>query len=186
MVGDLDYSFHAGDAGIMGLVGDHNKKSDKEHHNEEKPKKKKQPKKAEGEEGQVGEGQPEQEGEEEEEEEEEEAEPVRPEESLTPDNYTICAPQLLHLDAEGKPLWFNGWLLDNKFADKKQKKFGRFDHYLIEPKDIREPGAWQLEESNMCCLTTDTDKKLDFSEAEKQLLADMMKKAREVGAPGSG
>ena len=38
----------------------------------------------------------------------------------------------------------------------------------------------------MCCLTTDADKKYDFSEAEKQMLADMMKKAKEVGAPGSG
>ena len=49
LVGDMDYAFHAGDAGIMGVVGDHKKKDDEEHHDEEKPKKKK-PKK-EGEEG---------------------------------------------------------------------------------------------------------------------------------------
>ena len=165
----------------MGLVGDHKKKGEDEHHDEEKPKKKKKPKKPEGEGDQEGEAQLEEEVE-----EEEEEEPAHPEAPLTPDNYTICAPQLLHLDTEGKPFWFNGWLLDNKFADKKQKKFGTFDHYLIEPHDLREPGAWQLEESNMCCLTTDLDKKFDFSQAEKQLLADMMKRAREVGAPGSG
>ncbi|RMZ84737.1 hypothetical protein DV737_g984, partial [Chaetothyriales sp. CBS 132003] len=94
--------------------------------------------------------------------------------------------QLLHLDTDGKPLWFNGWLLDNKFAEKKQKKFGLFVHYLIEPREVRDPVAWQLEESNMCCLTTDPDKKFDFSDAEKKLLQDMMTKAREVGAPGSG
>ncbi|RMZ90296.1 hypothetical protein DV736_g2474, partial [Chaetothyriales sp. CBS 134916] len=108
------------------------------------------------------------------------------EESSTPENYTICAPQLLHLDTDGKPFWFNGWLLDNKYAEKKQKKIGSFVHYLIEPRDVRDPVAWQLEESNMCCLTTDPDKKFDFSDAEKKLLEDMITKATEVGAPGSG
>ena len=107
--------------------------------------------------------------------------PPSPPSDAEPRNYTICSPQLLHLDLEGKPLWFNGWLLDNKFADKKQKKFGRFQHYLIEPKDVREPGAWQLEESNMCCLTTDKELKRDFSEEEKGVLEMMISQAKEVG-----
>lgn len=101
-----------------------------------------------------------------------------------PSSYSICAPQLLHLDYEGRPLWFNGWLLDNKFADKKQKKFGKFEHYLIEPRDVRDPGAWQLEESNMCCLTTDAPLKRDFSPEEKAVLAMMIQQAKDVGVPG--
>lgn len=112
--------------------------------------------------------------------EEEEAEPIDEE----PSTYSICAPQLLHLDYEGKPLWFNGWLLDNKFADKKQKKFGKFEHYLIEPRDVRDPGAWQLEESNMCCLTTDAPLKRDFSPEERSILAMMIQQAKDVGVPG--
>jgi hypothetical protein len=39
-----------------------------------------------------------------------------------PNNFTICSPQLLHFGTDGKPLWFNGWLLSNKFADKKKRK----------------------------------------------------------------
>lgn len=104
-----------------------------------------------------------------------------PPEAKDPENYTICSPQLLHLDLDGKPLWFNGWLLDNKFADKKQKRFGRFEHYLIEPRDVRDPGAWQLEESNMCCLTTDAALKRDFSPQEKEVLEMMIAQAKEVG-----
>ena len=111
----------------------------------------------------------------------EEPEPIKPEDIPEPSNYTICSPQLLHLDLQGKPLWFNGWLLDNKFADKKQKKFGKFEHYLIEPRDIRDPGAWQLEESNMCCLTTDPELKKDFSKEERDILAMMIAQAKEVG-----
>lgn len=176
MVGDLDYAFHQGDAGIMGVV----QSPEEEHEDEGRPKKKKKKQRPEGEEGE--EGRHEDEGAEEVEEEEEHSESP----PSDPDHYTICAPQLLHLDASGKPLWFNGWLLSNKFADRKQKTFGKYEHYLIEPRDVREPGAWQLHEHNECCLTTDTDKKFDFSEAEKQLIRDMMTKAKEVGAPGSG
>lgn len=99
----------------------------------------------------------------------------------TPDNYTICAPQLLHLDIHGKPLWFNGWLLHNKFADKRKKAFAKFQHYLIEPRDIREPGAWQLAESNMCCLTTDHDKMFTFSREEKATLQMIMDRAQAMG-----
>jgi alpha 1,3-mannosyltransferase len=172
LVGDLDYTFHAGDAGIMGMV----QQPEEEHKQEEKPRRRRKKPRPEGE-GPPPEGQPE-------EEEWEEIEEPEPDEHA-PDHYTICAPQLLHLDTSGKPLWFNGWLLSNKFADKKQKRFGRFDHYLIEPRDVRDPGAWQLHENNECCLTTDPDKKFDFSDSERQLLAEMMAQAKEVGAPGS-
>jgi hypothetical protein len=105
--------------------------------------------------------------------------------STGPSSYTLCSPQLLHLDHDGTPLWFNGWLLDNKFADRNSKKFGSFTHYLAEPTDFREPTAWQLHENNQCCLTTDADKMFVFSEKEKKLLERMMNKAREVGAPGA-
>lgn len=102
-----------------------------------------------------------------------------------PESYTLCSPQLLHLDTDGTPLWFNGWLLDNKFADKSKKKFGTFLHYLIEPTEIREPTPWQLHENNECCLTVEREGMRVFSEQEKHLLKKMMDKAREVGAPGS-
>ena len=119
-----------------------------------------------------------------EEEEEPEATPEPPKSAEAPDEYTICAPQLLHLNTDGTPLWFNGWLLDNKFADRNSKKFGAFDTYLVEPRDIREPGAWQLHENNQCCLTTDRDKTFKFTERERGLMTKMMERARVVGAPG--
>lgn len=103
------------------------------------------------------------------------------EDDSPPDNYTICAPQLLHLDTHGKPLWFNGWLLHNKFADKRKKAFAKFEQYLVEPRDVREPGAWQLAESNMCCLTTDHDKMFDFSREEKATLKMIMDRAQAMG-----
>lgn len=93
----------------------------------------------------------------------------------------ICSPQLLHLDIQGKPLWFNGGLVRNKFLDKREWKFGTWDSYLVEPRDIREPGAWFLGEANMCCLTTDHHLKGDLSAQEKALLDAMVKQAKQVG-----
>ncbi|KIW63747.1 hypothetical protein PV04_08726 [Phialophora macrospora] len=182
LVGDQEYSFHQGDAGTMGVV--QKPKSEPEPAEPPKPKlvKKKRPVLDEAGQPKVDES-----GEvilEEYEtvEEPDPATPPAPQEDLPePSNYTICSPQLLHLDLEGKPLWFNGWLLDNKFANKKQKKFGKFETYLIEPRDIRDPGAWQLEESNMCCLTTDANLKRDFTPEERDILSMMIGQAKEVG-----
>jgi len=170
----MEYSFHAGDAGIMGTVQTHELTEEEK---AEKARKRKEEK------NKPFDGEaPQDEGAHiEPVVEEPEEDPLMEEE---PSTYSICAPQLLHLDLEGKPLWFNGWLLDNKFADKKQKKFGKFEHYLIEPRDIRDPGAWQLEESNMCCLTTDAPLKRDFSPEEKSILAMMIQQAKDVGVAG--
>jgi len=193
LVGDTQYHFHTGDAGIMGKLDAERQfvavQMKKEKAREERRKKLqlRQREKKEGEE-EHPEGEEKHDEEHKEEEVVEEHEYTLVEDPNSPDapsNYTICAPQLLHLDTNDEPLWFNGWLLDNKFADKNQKKFGQFDHYLIEPRDIREPGAWQLEEHNSCCLTTDKDKMKHFSDHEKELLQMFMDKAREVGAPGS-
>lgn len=172
----MDYAFHHGDAGIMGSVQTHELTEEEKQEKAKKKKNKNKPFNGEtppdGETSEVGAVA---------ETEDEETDAADDEE---PSTYSICAPQLLHLDLQGKPLWFNGWLLDNKFADKKQKKFGKFEHYLIEPRDVRDPGAWQLEESNMCCLTTDAPLKRDFSQEEKAVLAMMIQQARDVGVPG--
>lgn len=68
--------------------------------------------------------------------------------TTAPEMYTICAPQLLHLDRSGRPLWFNGWLLPNKFDKGKNREPSRFEAFLREPREIRDPGACN------CGLTT--------------------------------
>ena len=93
----------------------------------------------------------------------------------------MCSPQLLHLDLEGKPFWFNGGLVRNKFLERRQWKFGTFDSYLIEPRDVREPGAWILGEGNMCCLTTDNHLYGLLTAAEKELIDEMIAQARSMG-----
>ncbi|POS80145.1 alpha-1,3-mannosyltransferase [Diaporthe helianthi] len=93
----------------------------------------------------------------------------------------MCSPQLLHLDLEGKPFWFNGGLVTNKFLERRRWKFGTFDSYLIEPRDVREPGAWILGEGNMCCLTTDNHLYGMLTTAEKDLMGMMIAQARRMG-----
>ncbi|CAN8100717.1 unnamed protein product [Discula destructiva] len=93
----------------------------------------------------------------------------------------ICSPQLLHLDLDGRPLWFNGGLVRNKFLDRREWKFGTWDTFLIEPRDIREPGAWFLGDANMCCLTSDSHLKEALSANEMRLLDAMVSQAKKVG-----
>jgi hypothetical protein len=47
-------------------------------------------------------------------------------------NFKICAPQILHLDTAGQPLWLNGWLLPNKFSNDNQQQPGKFDGFIKE------------------------------------------------------
>ncbi|OJD15138.1 hypothetical protein AJ78_04595 [Emergomyces pasteurianus Ep9510] len=97
-----------------------------------------------------------------------------------PKNYTICAPQLLHLDTNGLPLWFNGWLLGNKYADGDQRKPAEFEVYMEEPTRPGAVDAWKLTESNICCLTADRTFLVDASDqATVKMLIDL---AKEVGA----
>ncbi|KAF9892063.1 hypothetical protein FE257_002469 [Aspergillus nanangensis] len=99
-----------------------------------------------------------------------------------PSNYTICAPQLLHLDRQGKPFWFNGWLLPNKFAAHKHQAPANFEAYIQESREILEPGAWQLHENNICCLTSDHFNL--FSETERDVLDMIIDTGKRSGALG--
>ncbi|KAI0509700.1 glycosyltransferase family 71 protein [Xylaria bambusicola] len=110
----------------------------------------------------------------------------------TPDTYTICSPQLLHLDLDGKPLWFNGWILVNKYADRSRRQFAPMESYLKEPPrskhivavdndDDSSEDFWKLTTDNMCCLTSDAESKADLTEQELSLLKMMRDRAIEVG-----
>jgi hypothetical protein len=90
-------------------------------------------------------------------------------------NFTICAPQLLHLDRDGRPLWFNGWLLNDKFTT---SEYNRFEAYMKEPREVTEPGAWQLKEDNLCCLTSNETS--TFSEDEEDVLEMIIDLAKAV------
>ncbi|GFF77520.1 alpha-1,3-mannosyltransferase MNT2 [Aspergillus udagawae] len=148
LIGDLDYAFHDGDAGVMGTL-----------------------EKASTENGQAVQA--------------ELAKTNATDEAATtvPEMYTICAPQLLHLDRSGRPLWFNGWLLPNKFDKGKNQEPSRFEAFLEEPREIRDPGAWQLRANNICCLTS--EHKGEFSRDERQVLDMIIELGRRAGVLGT-
>ena len=98
-----------------------------------------------------------------------------------PKKVTICAPQLLHLDVDGRPLWFNGWLVPNKFSKAKDTDLSYFEAFIKESREaFQEPAAWQLGENNICCLTS--DKAFEFTQAEKDILQMIIDNGRRVGA----
>lgn len=93
---------------------------------------------------------------------------------------TICAPQLLHLDVSGRPIWFNGWLLPNKFSDNMNLQPANFEAFIKEPRDVRAIESWKLEENNICCLSSDHP--YNFTYMEKSILDQTIAIARDVGA----
>lgn len=80
----------------------------------------------------------------------------------------VCAPQLIHLDRDGKPLWFNGWISKTKddLTDWQQ-----FDVYLQEPDETgraNKNNPWSINPGNVVCLeSNDTHA---FTEKESAIL----------------
>ncbi|OQE01757.1 hypothetical protein PENVUL_c041G04032 [Penicillium vulpinum] len=88
---------------------------------------------------------------------------------------TICAPQLLHLDREKRPLWFNGWLYENKFA--RTRVLGRFEMFMEEPSESSD-SAWEMKESNLCCLSNSATN--HFTKQEFEWLGELIEMAKTV------
>ncbi|GAP92567.1 putative alpha- -mannosyltransferase [Rosellinia necatrix] len=102
--------------------------------------------------------------------------------AAAPETYTICSPQLLHLDVDGTPLWFNGWLLVSKYADRAKRKFAPMESYMREPLNRAiDDDFWELTTDNMCCLTSDARHKTDLGERDLGLLKMMRDRALDVG-----
>jgi hypothetical protein len=75
----------------------------------------------------------------------------------TTDLPTVCSPQLLHFDRNGKPLWWNGWIATSKFKED-HGKLAQFDVYVKEPKEVLKPefrDRWDIRGSNIVCLRSD-------------------------------
>ncbi|KAF1345864.1 putative alpha-1,3-mannosyltransferase [Delphinella strobiligena] len=96
--------------------------------------------------------------------------------------YTIYAPQLLHLDLEGRPLWWNGWLLDDKYVADDTIKVTKFNVFMDERKETGEYPEWACGDHNMCRLRSNQAR--EFTEKERETLNMIVQVARENGALG--
>ncbi|KAI4717982.1 hypothetical protein E4T48_05809 [Aureobasidium sp. EXF-10727] len=71
-----------------------------------------------------------------------------------PGQYIIlCAPQLLHLSRDGRPLWFNGWIQNNKHDASSDVSV--FEFFMTEKRQDGEWAEWAIGADNMCCLKGD-------------------------------
>ena len=162
--GDLGYSFHQGAAGIMGKIEEHHKPEPRRLSRAEKKRLKAAHPELDDEQIDAALEQP-------------------SEEEGPPTNFTICAPQLLHLNLDGSPLWFNGWVMAKKEGDKKKEKFSTFDRYSAEPREkVGEDDAWKLHQDNICCLTADVT--YEFTPRQREVLDMIVAVARDVKTKG--
>lgn len=80
-----------------------------------------------------------------------------------------CSPQLLHIDRNGSPLWFNGWVSTDKFTA--HTKFAKFDAFIVQPPELgreTKTSVWEIQNNNVVCLRGDTFKM--FNDEEKKIL----------------
>ena len=96
--------------------------------------------------------------------------------------YTVRSPQLLHLDRNGRPLWWNGWILDDKYLDDKSSKVSKLDVYMSEVQETGEPTDWVVHAHNMATLRS--DQAHAFSEGERGVLDMIVQVARDNGVLG--
>ncbi|CAG8981163.1 hypothetical protein HYALB_00005878 [Hymenoscyphus albidus] len=91
------------------------------------------------------------------------------------EKYTMCAPQIVHLDVDGTLLWFNGWILTDKFGS---KNYSKFQDYMIEPRETREPPAYVIREANVFCMTS--EEKHELKSRDTKILDELIERAKEV------
>ncbi|KEQ69860.1 hypothetical protein M436DRAFT_54911 [Aureobasidium namibiae CBS 147.97] len=68
-------------------------------------------------------------------------------------NIILCSPQLLHLSRDGRPLWFNGWIQNNKHDA--SSDISTFEFFMREKRKDNEWAEWAIGADNMCCLKGD-------------------------------
>jgi len=96
--------------------------------------------------------------------------------------YTVNSPQLLHLDLNGRPLWFNGWILDDKYEEHQHVNVSKMEVYLSEQKDTNEAPEWQIGGHNMATLKSTTAFK--FTQKEHNVWNMIVEIAKDNGAIG--
>lgn len=94
--------------------------------------------------------------------------------------FVVNSPQLLHLDLNGRPLWFNGWILDDKYEENKHVNVSTWDVFLSEVKETNEAPEWRIGSHNMATLKSTNA--FTFTDGEKEVLDMIVQVARENGA----
>jgi alpha 1,3-mannosyltransferase len=98
--------------------------------------------------------------------------------NLPDQNIILCSPQLLHIGLDGRPLWFNGWIQDNK--KQADSDVTRFEFFMSEKRKDKDWAEWIIGGDNMCCLKGDDLHMLD--EQELKTMAMIVDIAKENGS----
>jgi alpha 1,3-mannosyltransferase len=97
---------------------------------------------------------------------------------MTDQNMILCSPQLLHLDLSGRPMWFNGWIQENKKIE--DSPVSTFEFFMPEVQKDSTWAHWILGPDNMCCLKSDNLQA--FEQHEKDILNMIVETAKKSGA----
>ncbi|CRG85976.1 hypothetical protein PISL3812_02979 [Talaromyces islandicus] len=78
----------------------------------------------------------------------------------------FCSYQMLHMDRDQSPLWYNGWISDQKKSILTKKNLWQFEHYMVEAKETNGKNPWTWAANYKGCLNGRELVRLTHSEKE--------------------
>lgn len=91
----------------------------------------------------------------------------------------FCSYQMLHMDRDQTPLWYNGWISDQKKQILTKNNVWQFEHYMVEAKDTNGKNPWTWAANYKGCLNG--RELVSLTHAEKDIFNSAIQAAVDFG-----
>ncbi|OKL56138.1 hypothetical protein UA08_08745 [Talaromyces atroroseus] len=91
----------------------------------------------------------------------------------------VCSYQILHMDRDQSPLWYNGWISDQKKSTLQMGNVWEFEHYMVEGQVTNGNNPWSWLEGFKGCL--EGRELIGFTDSEKKIFQQAIDAAKDLG-----
>lgn len=91
----------------------------------------------------------------------------------------VCSYQMIHMDRNQTPLWYNGWISDKKRPTLEMRNLWEFEQYMIENPVLTGENPWTWIDGFKGCL--DGWELVSFTESEKNVFQNARQAAIDLG-----
>jgi alpha 1,3-mannosyltransferase len=91
----------------------------------------------------------------------------------------VCSYQMVHMDRDQSPLWYNGWISDEKKPSLLMRNVWQFEHYMVEDPVLNGNNPWSWLGGFKGCL--DGRELVSFTDSEKRTFQQAIQAAIDLG-----